>query len=108
MSQRFERHVRWLELSVQRGTDEVPDDGRYHLVQAGVVTYSTSSEAIALARLELAQEEAEAANPHLVSPRELLRRESAFGDIMAVKGAAKDRRTAGEQAKGGKGGRSGV
>lgn len=108
MTKPYEKHLRWLGLSVQKGTPPVPDDGKYHLMDDGEIVYSTANEAIALAQLEVREEEKAAANPQLTSPRELLRRESAFSDIMGVKGDAKTRRTSQEQAKGGKGGRSGV
>lgn len=49
-----------------------------------------------------------AAHPELKDPREILRKEQAFSDIMGVKGDAKQRRVSKEQEKGGKGGRSGV
>lgn len=108
MAEPYVRRVRYLGISLERGTPDVPDDGKYYLLLNGEIQHATASLGIAEARFEILQEEVKAANPHLRNPRELLAKESAFTDIMAVKGEAKQRRTTQEQAKGGKGGRSGV
>lgn len=104
MSSAFRKQVPYLGISVEKGTGAVPEDGRYHVLRGEEIIYSTPSEAIALAQFELLEE----AHPELRNPRDVIRREAAFSDIMGVKADAKSRRTAGEQARGGKGGRSGV
>ena len=55
-------------LSVEKGADRVPDDGRYHFFVDGEIVLSTTVEALALAEME----EVKAARQG--ESRELLRR----------------------------------
>jgi hypothetical protein len=41
-------------LSVEKGTDRVPDDGKYHLLVDGEIVLSTTVEALALAEMAAA------------------------------------------------------
>ncbi len=106
--QPYEKRIKYLGISLEKGTPNVPDDGRYHVLDGTSTYYSTGSLTLAEAHLEMLEDEKKAAHPELKNPRDLIRAEAAFSDIMGVKGDAKNRRTSQEQAKGGKGGRSGV
>jgi hypothetical protein len=108
VAERFERAIRNLGISLERGTDGVPDDGRYHVLQRGEVRYSSGSRTIAEAYLELLREQVAQAHPELVDPRTVLARESGFRDILGVRGAGRQRARTRQEAKGGRGGRSGV
>lgn len=45
---RFKQAMPSLQLSVERGTPDVPDDGRFHVVVAGQIRFSSPSERHAL------------------------------------------------------------
>src|SRR5215467_6174652 len=62
-------------LSVEKGTDRVPDDGRYHVLVDGEIVLSTPVEALALAEME----ETKAARQ--AQGREMLQREMAALDV---------------------------
>src|SRR5260370_23841218 len=68
-------------LSVEKGTDRVPDDGKYHFLVDGEIVLSTPVEALALAEME----EAKAARQ--AQGRELLQREKAAFDVRAFRAA---------------------
>jgi hypothetical protein len=108
VSERFERTIKGLGISLERGTEAVPDDGRYHVVQGGKVEYSSGNKSIAEAYLELLREQVVQAHPELVDPRTVLAKESSFRDILGVRGAGRERARSQQEARGGKGGRSGV
>jgi len=79
-----------LGLSLEMGTDAVPDDGRFHVLANGDDVLSTASKAKALAkyrklREELGGDEARAAEP---DPEELLRKLRADAEITAVLAAS--------------------
>jgi hypothetical protein len=84
-------------LSVEQGTDRVPDDGRYHLLVDGEIVLSTPVEALALAELE----EAKAARQ--AQGRELLRREMAASDITAFRASNYEEKLGRDRKKGGRG-----
>lgn len=46
-----------LRLSVEKGTDNVPDDGRYHVFADGEIVLSTRVEAAAVAEFEELREQ---------------------------------------------------
>jgi hypothetical protein len=106
--ERFERRSRYLGISLERGTDAVPRDGRYHVLHGNEVRYSSSNKTLAEAHFELLREELSAAHPELSDPKYILAREQSFHDILNVRGAARERARTQQEAKGGKGGRSGV
>jgi hypothetical protein len=93
-------------LTIERGTERVPADGKYHVIHNGVVVYSSGSDTLADVHFDMLREKIQAETGS--DPRRVLRQEAAFSDIMGVKAESKERRTTGERAKGGKGGRSGV
>ncbi|HEX3731451.1 MAG TPA: hypothetical protein VHU91_00800 [Mycobacteriales bacterium] len=84
-------------LSVERGTDRVPDDGSYHLLVDDEIVLSTPVEALALAELE----EAKAARQ--AQGRELLRREMAASDVHAFRAANYAEKQGRDHGKGGRG-----
>ncbi len=84
-------------LSVEKGTDRVPDDGRYHFLVDGEIVLSTTVEALALAELE----EAKAARQ--ARGRELLQRERAALDVRAFRAANYAEKQGRDQKKGGRG-----
>lgn len=108
MSGQVIKRVRYLQLAIEYGTENVPDDGRYYITRNGEVINSAPSQTIAEAYLEMAEEEILEANPDIVSPSELLGRERAFNDIISARGASRAAARAKANQKGGKGGRGGV
>lgn len=84
-------------LSVEKGTDRVPDDGEYHFLMDGEVVLSTPVEALALAEME------EAKTARQAQSRELLRREIAAMDVHAFRAANYVEKQGRDQRKGGRG-----
>lgn len=84
-------------LSVEKGTDRVPRDGRYHLLIDDEIVLSTPVEALALAELE----EAKAARQ--AKGREMLKREMAASDARAFQAASFAEKQRRDQRKGGRG-----
>ena len=84
-------------LSVEKGTDRVPDDGMYHFLVDGEIVLSTPVEALALAEME----EAKAARQ--AKGRELLRREMAASDVHSFRAASYAEKQGRDQRKGGRG-----
>lgn len=84
-------------LSVEKGTDRAPDDGRFHFLVDGEIVLSTSVEALALAEME----EAKAARQ--AHGRELLERERAALDVRAFRAASYAEKQSRDQRKGGRG-----
>lgn len=107
-SEPFIRSVRHLGVSLERGTEAVPDDGKYHVVYEGKVRYSSANLTLAEANFELLADEVQQAHPELKSPREVIAKEQGFRDILSVRGEARRRARSQAEAKGGKGGRGGA
>ena len=84
-------------LAVEKGTDRVPDDGRYHFLVDGEIVLSTSVEALALAEME------EAKSARQANGRELLQREMAASDVRAFRAANYARKQSRDQRMGGRG-----
>jgi hypothetical protein len=84
-------------LSVEKGTDGVPDDGKYHFLVDGEIVLSTTVEALALAEME----ELKAARQ--APGRELLQRERAALDVRAFRAANYTEKQSRDQRKGGRG-----
>ncbi|MBO0924657.1 hypothetical protein J1G44_09185 [Cellulomonas sp. zg-ZUI199] len=104
----YSRSLRWLGISLEKGTPAVPDDGRYYVLNGTDVYYSSASVNLAQAHYELLEEEMRAAHPELSDPRDVIAKEQAFHDILSARGEARQRARTQHEAKGGKGGRSGV
>jgi hypothetical protein len=84
-------------LSVEKGTDRVPDDGMYHVLVDGEIVLSTPVEALALVEME----EVKAARQ--APGRELLRREMAASDVSHFRAANYAAKQSRDQKKGGRG-----
>jgi len=84
-------------LSVEKGTDRVPDDGSYHFLVDGEIVLSTPVEALALVEMEEVKAERQAAG------RELLRRERQAFDARSFRAASCAEKQGREQRKGGRG-----
>jgi len=84
-------------LSVEKGTDRVPDDGQYHFLVDGEIVLSTTVEALALAEMEEVKATRQAPG------RELLQRERAAFDVHAFRGANYTEKQSRDQRKGGRG-----
>jgi hypothetical protein len=86
----FKQSIPTIGLSLEMGTDAVPDDDRYHVLLNGEIVLSTGSKARALKaykelRQELAPDNSGASRP---DPDELLKRLKAEVEINAVMGAS--------------------
>lgn len=104
----YESRIRYLGISLEKGTSNVPADGRYHVLDGTTEIYSSPNLVLAQAYFELLAEQAREAHPELKDPRERIASEQAFRDILSVRGEARQRARTQQEAKGGKGGRSGV
>jgi hypothetical protein len=100
-----------LGLSLEQGTPSVPDDGRFHVVLATVIVFSSISKSKALSeyrrrRDRLLQESGQPSRPQ-IDPREILRREQAHfqGEALIAESYSGRRQRA--MRKGGKAGRQG-
>lgn len=96
------RQNKALRVSIECGTDSVPDDGNYHVVVGGKIVESTP--VLALAEAVYQEQCDERAAP----ARERLAREMAHRDIQAVRADAFDRRASAGRKRGGRGGRGGI
>lgn len=84
-------------LSVEKGTDRVPDDGRYHFLVDGEIVLSTTVEALALVEMEEVKATRQAPG------RELLQRERAALDVHTFRAANYTEKQGRDQKKGGRG-----
>jgi hypothetical protein len=84
-------------LSVEKGTDRVPDDGQYHFLVDGEIVLSTTVEALALAEME----EAKAARQ--AEGRERLQRERAALDVSSFRAGTWAEKQGRDRKKGGRG-----
>jgi hypothetical protein len=93
----YMRAERKYGLSVEKGTDRVPDDGKYHLLVDDEIVLSTPVEALALAEME------EAKATRQAQGRELLQREMAASDVRAFRAGNYAEKHGRDQRKGGRG-----
>lgn len=84
-------------VSIQRETENVPNDGRYHVVVDGEIVLSTKVEAAALVEFE---DRCEARKAH---GRALLRREREASDANSHRRGAWAEKSARDSRKGGRG-----
>lgn len=84
-------------ISIQRGTENVPNDGMFHVVVDGGIVLSTKVEAAALAEFE---DRREGLKTH---GRELLRREKEVSDFNDHRRGAWAQKSARDARKGGRG-----
>jgi hypothetical protein len=107
----FKQEVSKVGLSIEKGTDVVPDDGRFYVLLRGESVFSSSSQKAALAHYRQLRDQlmSEAGiAPEVPDPEETKRREREFYDMQAVRTESYQRREKKVKAKGGKGGRGGV
>lgn len=102
-----------LALSLERGTEDVPDDGRYHLLVHGEVVESFARERPAVSAYEAMRKRLIAETgwtPESEPPSrdEVLARLRAEWDVRAVQADASRSKRAKAVRKGGKGGAGGV
>ena len=102
------KRIRYLNLSLERGTDGVPDDGRYYVVRDGEILSSAPMESLGMVFLEMAEEEILAANPSIKSPKQRIVAERGEREVMAARAQSAAIGKSKATSKGGKGGRSGV
>lgn len=84
-------------VTVERGTDSVPNDGRYHVLLDGEIVLSTKVEAAALAVYEEHREARRA------DAQQVLRRESQAADIRAHRSSSWAAKSSKDGKKGGRG-----
>lgn len=89
-------------------TLEEREDGRFYVVHDDEVLYSAPNERIGRVYLDMAEEEILAANPDIVTPQEIQRRERGMFDINRARVESSMIGKAKSTAKGGRGGRGGV
>jgi hypothetical protein len=92
----YERSAPKYGISVEKGTDRVPDDGRYHVIVDGVIVLSTAVETLAL--LEMDEIKARRQAPG----RELLMRERLAKDVAAFRQDTYIAKEGRDRAKGGR------
>jgi hypothetical protein len=100
------RHPKYP-LSIEQGTDTVPDDGQYHVVVNGQIVLSTRVFDLAKITFDEQREELRiaAGDP---DPREILRRESGMRDLQALRSESSTLQSKKTRRRGGPGGRGGV
>jgi hypothetical protein len=107
----FKQEVPTVGLSIEQGTDSVPDDGRFHVVAGGRIVFSSARKLAALAyyrsmRDDLLRDAGIAQTAP--DPEETRRRERQFYDFQAVMSESMRQRTIKAKRRGGKGGSGGV
>ncbi len=107
----FKQEVLTVGLSIEQGTDSVPDDGRFHVVLGGQVVFSSRRKSAALAHYRSLRDDL-LRNAGIAQtapdPEETRRRERQFYDFQAVMSESMRQRTMKARRKGGKGGSGGV
>ncbi len=85
----FRQGVPELGLSIESGTENVPDDGSYHVVHHGRVVFSSASKVKALREYQRRRDELmggiDRGSP-TIDYGELLRRERALADVQSMRG----------------------
>lgn len=110
----FRQEIPSLRLSVEKGTENVPDDGKYYVIVAREIVFKSASKAAALKAYEkhrvvlLEARGGEPVGEPSVDPAEALRREREHYDMQAVRSDSFARRAAKADTRGGRGGRGGV
>lgn len=102
MTARIVKRIKYLDLAVEE------EDNRFYVTKAGERVRESGSDTVAIAYMEIMEDEYLAAHPEFVNPSELLKRERAFNDILSVRGSSRAAARDKANQKGGKGGRGGV
>lgn len=109
---RFKQEIPALGLSVERGTPDVPDDGRYHVVVSGDITLSSASQRKAVEFYRSERDRLFAIHGRPAPPQwdreQWLKEERVNNDIRAMRSEWQSTVGANAKRKGGKGGRGGV
>jgi hypothetical protein len=102
----YEKRHNKYSLSLEQGTDAVPDDDQYHVLVNGEIILSTRVFELAKIVFEEQKEELRiaAGDP---DPREILRRESAIRDVIGLQRESVTQQSK-KSRRGGPGGRGGV
>jgi hypothetical protein len=103
----YEKRHHKYSLSIEQGTNTVPDDGQYHVLVNGEIVLSTRVFDLAKIIFEEQREELRiaAGDP---DPREILRRESARRDVTALQAESSAHQAKKSRRRGGPGGPGGV
>jgi hypothetical protein len=107
----FKQELSAIGLSIEQGTNSVPDDDRYHIVVAGEIVFSSKAKSAALSYYRSLRDEflqKAGIEPKIPNPEETRRRERQFYDFEAVLSESMRQRTMNAKRKGGKGGSGGV
>lgn len=107
----FRQEVRSVGLSIERGTETVPDDGFYHVILLGEIVFRSRSQARALEEYRKQRDRllgAGATAKLKIDAVEALRRQRLLRDLDALRGEARLSKRKKALKRGGKGGTGGV
>jgi hypothetical protein len=106
----YRQKVSAIGLSIERGTESVPDDGHYHVLLDGREVFASSSEREALSEYRRLRDAVMTSEPRRdpASVREALRREMADRQAASLLAESARLKRAKATKKGGKGGSGGV
>ena len=104
----YRQAVPTLHLSLERGTDDVPDDGRFHVLRDGAVVYTSESQADALRQYRELRDRLLPATEKGVDVRRMMEREVAEQEANRFLAESRRAKRARALKKGGKGGSGGV
>jgi len=107
----FKQQVTAIGLSVEQGTNSVPDDGRFYVVLKGELVFSSRSKSAALTHYRGLRDgllKDAGIDQKAPDPEETRRRERQFYDFQAVMSESRQQRAMKAKRKGGKGGSGGV
>jgi hypothetical protein len=107
----FKQELPTIGLSIEQGTDSVPDDGRYYVVVGGDVVFSSKARSAALGRYRSLRDSLlrkSGIKQKAPDPEETRRRERQFYDFQAMMSESMRQRAMNAKRKGGKGGSGGV
>jgi hypothetical protein len=104
----YRQAVPALGLSLERGTKDVPDDGRFHVVIDGTVAYSSDSKKDALSEYRLLRDRLLPPTKTAIDVRRILEKEVGEREIDQFLADSTRMKRARALRKGGKGGSGGV
>ena len=104
----YRQAVPTLNLSLERGTEEVPDDGRFHVVRDGAVVYTSQSQEDALRQYRDLRDQLLPRTETGVDVKRIIEREVAEHEANRFLADSRRSKRARALKKGGKGGSGGV
>jgi hypothetical protein len=107
-SRPYRQAVPTLGLSLERGTDDVPDDSRFHIIMQGAVIFSSESEREALGKYRELRDRLLPSTDRSVDVKKILEREVAEQEARRFLADSSRAKRAKALRKGGKGGSGGV